>query len=226
MPRVAVIHHNRALGVGRLAPFLARRRVVDVWAPQADFPGRVDAVVVMGGFMGAYQDDLHPWLTAEKRWLAERLAADTPILGICLGSQLLAEAAGGRAFPAARPEVGVVDVTLTRAGEGHPVAAHLGERAFLAHQDTFELPEGATLLAATAVYPAAFQVESGLGVQPHPETPAAEAIRWASQSGFDLLDRAGLTREEYARGLREHARQGESASRRFFAAWFRTWEDG
>lgn len=226
MARVAVVHHNRELGVGRLAPFLDRHTVVDLWAPDEDFPDDVGAVVVMGGFMAAYETDLHPWLEGEKRWLAKRVGDDTPVLGICLGAQLLADATGGRAFRAPRPEVGVVPVELTEAGVRHPVASQLPGRAFFAHRDTFDLPSDAVLLAATEEYPSAFQIGSALAVQPHPETPVDEAIRWADHPAFDLLELAGVDREEYAADLREHSGEMEGASRRLFRAWFEGIDEG
>lgn len=220
--RIAVVHHNRELGLGRLEPVLADHPVTHVWAPDAEFPDQADAVVMMGGFMGAHETDSHPWLAEEKRWLAKRVAGDTPVLGICLGAQLLADALGGRAFTAPRPEVGVADVRLTGAGSRHPVASRLGPRAFFAHQDTFEVPPEGTLLATTEEYPAVFELGSALGVQFHPETPADEALRWADDPGFDLLERAGIAREDYAREVREHEAEAEEAAADLFEAWFGT----
>lgn len=220
MSRVAVVHHNREIAVGRLKPFLRRHVVVDVWAPDADFPHDIDAAVVMGGFMGAYDTDLHPWLDDEKAWLEKRVSEETPVLGLCLGAQLLADVLGGRAFRAPHPEVGVVRVKLTEAGAAHPVISHLGDRAFFAHQDTFDPPADATLLASTGTYPAAFEVGSALAVQPHPETPLDEALAWAEDPRFDMLDRVGMSRDEYARTLRAHAVEAELAAEAMFGAWF------
>lgn len=220
MSRIAVVHHNREIGVGRLAPFLDRHERADVWAPRAEFPDQVDAAVVMGGFMGAYETEAHPWLEEEKRWLAKRVADETPILGICLGAQLLADALGGRAFLAPRPQVGVVEVELTEEGARHPVVVHLGGRALFAHQDTFDLPAEATLLATTDAHPAAFQHGSALAIQPHPETPLNEALLWPDDPGFDMLERAGMTRPEYDTTLKAHADVADQAANKMFAAWF------
>lgn len=220
MPRIAVVHHNRELGLGRLGRPLREHEVTHVWARNGEFPHDIDAVVVMGGFMGVHETEAHPWLEDEKRWLTKRVDEGTPVLGICLGAQLLADALGGRAYRAALPEVGVVDVRLTEAGFRHPVGSRLGSRAFFAHEDTFELPPEGTLLAATESYPSAFECGSALGIQHHPETPLDEALAWADNPAFDLLDRVGMTREEYARALGDHDAEAERAALDLFDAWF------
>lgn len=220
MPRVAVVHHNQGLGLGRLERRLGDHEVEHVWAPGADFPDRMDGVVVMGGFMGAYETDTHPWLVEEKRWLAEQVEEETPVLGICLGAQLLADALGGRALRGPRPEVGVIELHLTEAGSTHPVASHLGTKAFFAHGDTFELPPTATLLAATADYPSAFELGSAVGLQPHPEVPLEEALGWVDDPHFDLLERAQVRREDYVRDLRSHEPEADQVAASIFGAWF------
>lgn len=220
MARIAVVHHDRKSNVGRLRPHLSRHEWVDVPAWEADFPTDVDAVVVTGGVMGAYDTEEHPWLADEKRWIAGRVEADIPVLGICLGSQLLADALGGRAFRAERPEVGVFELHYTEAGASHPIVSLLGKRALFVHQDTFELPPDATLLAYTDNYPAAFEIGSALALQPHPETEAAEAESWADAENFTLLERAGVAREEFSAQLAAHEAYADAAAEELFGAWF------
>lgn len=220
MVRVAVVNHNVELVPGRLQPFLDRVEAVDVWAPGGVYPDGVDAAVVLGGFMGAYDTVTHGWLEAEKDWVRRLVTADKPVLGICLGAQLLADALGGLAFLAPQPEVGVIEVSLTPEGARHPLARLLGKRAFFAHQDTFRLPPGATLLATTDSYPAVFEVGSALAVQAHPETATDEAIAWADYPEFDLPARIGLSKRDYIEQLRDHRAEAEAAARRLFGAWF------
>ena len=220
MPRIAVVSHNQEVGEGRLTPHLQRHEVLAVWAPAAEFPERVDAAVVLGGFMGAYQTHQYPWLEDEKQWLRNLAADDVPVLGICLGSQLIADALGGRAYRAPLPEVGVVEVHLTAEGRDHPVVAHLGRRVFLAHQDTFEIPEDATLLAASHEYPIAFQAGTALGLQSHPEVPADQAATWPDHPEFVMLDQRGLDRAEFLRQLEESEADLEAAAEAMFSAWF------
>ena len=222
MVRIAVVDHdeNEAVRLGRLGPFLAPHAQTSVFAPDGEFPVDVDAVVVLGGFMGAYDCDIHPWLETEKKWLVDLVDRDVPVLGICLGSQLLADALGGHAYLAEVPEVGVVDISLTPAGRDNPVAQGAGDVAFFAHQDTFELPPGAVLLAESNDYPAIFEMGSALAVQPHPETPLDEALTWPDHPGFDMLERVGLDRRQYEADLRAHTQALEKAANSIFGAWF------
>lgn len=220
MVRIAVVHHERDSSVGRLGPHLAQHQTIDVPAWEGAFPAEVDAAIITGGVMGAYDTADHPWLAEEKRWIAGLVEADLPVLGICLGCQLLADSLGGRAYLADLPEVGVIGIHYTTAGANHPIVSLLGERALFVHQDTFELPPGATLLASTAAYPAAFELGSALALQPHPETPAVEAESWADAEDFHLLERAGLPREEYSAQLAAHEDYADAVAEELFGAWF------
>lgn len=206
--------------MGRLRPHLEGHDLVEVWAPDVDFPNDVDAIIVMGGFMSAYDVEEHPWLDDEKRWMGKQVEAGTPVLGICLGAQMLADVLGGRAFLAPVPEVGVVDIELEPAGRDHPVVREIGDAAFFAHEDTFELPPDATLLATTDSYPTAFEIGSALGIQCHPEVPADEAIEWAADPRFDMLERAGKTPEEFVAEMQAADERLAGFADRLFTAWF------
>src|SRR5262245_40179165 len=101
------------------------------------------AIVVMGGPMGAYEEDRHPWLAPEKRLLRAAVEAEVPVWGVCLGAQLLAGALGARVYPGERPEVGLLPVELSPAAAGDPVFrdAPTSFPTLQWHGDTFDLPD-------------------------------------------------------------------------------------
>jgi len=141
-----------------------------------------DAVLVFGGAMHADQDVHHPWLTEETMWLQQLLDRHTPVLGVCLGVQLLARAAGswvGR-LPDG-PEIGWYDVELTEAGSADPVLGAL-PRSFEAlqwHHYTYGLPAGAVELARSKACTQAFRLgDACWAVQSHPEVPRTQIDGW------------------------------------------------
>ena len=147
-----------------------------------------DAIVAMGGPMGALDDDEHPWLVDEKRLIAEAVLSGLPFWGVCLGVQLLAASLGARVYPGSAPEVGVLPVVLTDEALADPVFAGT-PRELLSlqwHGDTFDLPDGATRLAGSPAYPnQAFRVGTGAyGVQFHLEVSPGLAREWADVPAY------------------------------------------
>jgi GMP synthase-like glutamine amidotransferase len=141
-----------------------------------------DALFVFGGAMHADQDELHPWLAPETAWLRDVLARRTPTLGVCLGVQLLARAAGawvGR-IPDG-PEIGWCPVELNEDGVADPVLGSL-PAAFTAlqwHHYTYEVPAGAVELARSPACTQAFRLgDACWGVQFHPEVTAVQLDGW------------------------------------------------
>ncbi len=148
---------------------------------------------------------------------------DVPMLGICLGAQLLADATGGRAFRSERRvEAGVYRLHPTEAGRRDAVMPHAGDAVFAVHGDTFELPPDATLLASSDDYIQAFRIRSALGVQFHPETDANTAIAWAQSLVAPVLEQADVTLEHFTDELRESEADLDASSHRFFDAWIDT----
>jgi GMP synthase (glutamine-hydrolysing) len=166
-----------------------------------------DAIIAMGGPMGADDDEVLPWLTREKRQIAEAVRAGLPFWGVCLGAQLLAASLGARVYRGARPEIGIYrDVELTADASRDPVFAGAPARitTFQWHGDTFDLPDGATLLASSPSCPnQAFAWRRAYGIQFHLEVSAQLAATWlelpsyaaelAAVSGPDAV--AALSRE-------------------------------
>ena len=113
-------------------------------------PPETDLLIVLGGPIGAYDDETYPFLLEETEIIAERLQAGKPTLGICLGAQLIARAAGARVYPGAEKEIGYAPIALTEAGAASCLAPFAEDGTTLHwHGDTFDLPEGAELLAST-----------------------------------------------------------------------------
>jgi len=157
---------------------------VDVLAPAVTLPAPRDlrGAVIMGGPMSANHGRLHPGLDAEVAWIRSALAADLPMLGICLGAQLIARAAGAPVAPGVRPEIGWLPVEV--ADPRDPVTGPLAPMttALHWHGDAFPLPPGATALARSAITPVqAFRLGNAWGLLFHPEADAALVDHWLAE---------------------------------------------
>jgi GMP synthase-like glutamine amidotransferase len=142
------------------------------------------AVLVLGGAMHADQDDRHPWLREENLFLQRILDAGQPLLGVCLGAQLLAKAAHATVGPTSEPEIGWLPVELTGAAREDPVFHVLPERfdAFQWHYYTYAVPAGGVELATSAVCTQGFRLgERAWGIQSHPEVTAAIVEGWIAE---------------------------------------------
>jgi GMP synthase-like glutamine amidotransferase len=159
---------------------------LDTWniatdaGPPAD-PASYDAVLSFGGAMHVDQEDEHPWLAREKSLLAGLIERGTPLFGVCLGAQLLAEAAGVRARRSTVPEIGWFEVELTAAGRDDPVMGHLAPAftAFGWHSYECPLPPGAVPLAGSETCLQAFRIgDRAWGIQFHAEVSTQDAESW------------------------------------------------
>lgn len=171
-------------------------------------PLQTELLIVLGGPVGAYEDDKYPFLVDELRILEARLTANRPTLGICLGAQLMARTLGAKVYPGSAKEIGFKPITLTAAGEQSALRA-LGVAPVLHwHGDTFDLPADATHLAYTDICPnQAFSHGKSLALQFHPEGGGSGFERWLIGHTLELattnIDIAALRADQlrYAAAL-------------------------
>jgi GMP synthase (glutamine-hydrolysing) len=220
--RVAVIYHCPQT-TGRLDDALSevRAQVDRHYLDQGDpVPSGLiyDRVVVLGGAMGAYDSDHFWWLEEEKDWLAGLVESEIPVLGICLGAQLLADALGGKAYKADVPEVAVLSLQLTEEGRRHPVVSLAQPSVFSLHQDTFQLPEGAALLAHSDRFPHAFRYGSALALQFHPDADLELALSWGREE-WSILGASGIEFDDYTAQVKSADEDLDRSSREIFRAW-------
>ena len=187
-----------------------------------------DLLVVLGGPISVNDGDLFPFIGREIELLKRRIAADQPTLGICLGAQLLAVAAGAEVYPGPVKEIGWYDLSISERGQ-QSALRHLGAdscRMLHWHGETFSLPQGAVLLASSeACENQAFSLGSGvLALQFHPEVTASALERWYIGHIVEILA-AGLSvatlRRDAARYAGTLVRQGE----KFLVDWLDDVED-
>lgn len=189
---------------------------------------RYDLIIAMGGPMSVNDEVELPWLCDEKATIRSAVVAGVPYFGACLGAQLLAASMGARVYPGPQPEVGVLPVFLTDEGRADPVFSELPPEleTLQWHGETFDLPDGATLLARSAAYPnQAFRVGSGYGLQFHLEVSAGMAKEWASVPAYaEALERThGPGALERLLGRFDEARPAmEERARALFARWLET----
>ncbi len=182
-----------------------------------------DLVVVLGGPIGVYEQETYPFIVDEIAAVAARLQSNKPMLGICLGAQMMAAALGARVAPGPVKEIGYAPLTLTEAGQGVG-SASLGASPVLHwHGDNCELPAGCTLLASTAHCPvqAFARSPAQLALQFHLETDAARFEAWLVGHTVEL-GKAGID----PRMLRDQARARGPALRqtgdKVLGAWLDT----
>jgi GMP synthase (glutamine-hydrolysing) len=176
------------------------RTILEEPSPRLPPAHELGGLVVMGGPQDANDDARYPGLSAERRLITEAVSADVPVLGVCLGMQLLALALGARLHLRHGQEIGFAPVELSERGASDPALApfmRARSPAFLHwHSDAVELPNGAALLASTPRTPVqAFRFGSALGTQFHAEADAALLESWLATGSMV----AGLTAEEVAR---------------------------
>ena len=220
--RVIALTHGDNVGPGVFEDAVRSggHELVERNVPRDGVPdGDADAVIVLGGAMHPDEDARHGWLRPELVYLERQLERGTPLLGVCLGSQLIARAAGAEVFRAPEPEVGWVPVERTGAAADDPVGAALPERfdAFQWHHYTHGLPDGAVELARSSICTQAFRLGNAWGVQFHPEVHARQVESWLAEEPDDVADRQAFLAE-----TRRRIEDWNAFGRRLCAAFLAT----
>lgn len=230
MKRAVAIRHVAFEDAGSFAAVLAQQGY-DLEYVEAGYdnlaaiePEACDLALILGGPIGAYEEDVYPFLRDELRFIGARLTARRPTLGICLGAQLMARALGARVVAGDKgKEIGWAPLQLTVAGQQSPLR-HLapGLTPVLHwHGDTFDLPPGADHLAGTARYPnQAFAVgRHALALQFHPEVTAAGMERWFIGHACEIAGTPGIEVAELRQDTGRWAAQLQDQGEAMLADW-------
>lgn len=190
------IHHVAFEGLGSIEAW-ARQNGHTLTATRPylseSFPPveEVGLLIVMGGPMNIYEEDKYPWLAEEKRFLGQAIGEGRPIIGICLGAQLLADVLGARVFANSHKEIGWFPVQMTKAAETSRAFAAFPQSftAFHWHGDTFDIPAGAKHIARSAACEnqAFIYNERIVGLQFHLETTPASAQQLIANCGDEIV---------------------------------------
>lgn len=213
-----VLRHMPWEGPHRILEAFAGVPIVTVDAldgePHLPAPEAVRGALVMGGPMDAGDEVRYPGLTREVAWLRSALDAELPLLGVCLGAQLLARAIGGRTRRAARPEIGWAPVEVLDPAD--PLLAALAPRTEVLHwhRDAIELPPGSSALARSR--PTAVQAfragTNAWGTLFHAEADSRLLARWLSEPTMAREARRALG-AGFARGLGAPQKESELLER-------------
>jgi GMP synthase-like glutamine amidotransferase len=198
---LSIVHSAEA----RTELFAQTTQAIDEWTFSGGGtpPDGYDAFMVFGGSMHPDQEHLHPWLGHEITWLRELVESGAPVLGVCLGAQLIARAFDSWVGPLpGGPEIGWPEVSLTRAGAADPVLGALPETfdALEWHHYTYQLPPGAVSLAENERCNQAYRLgDACWAVQFHPEVTHAQVLGWIDDPEDPAPEREPLIEETAAK---------------------------
>lgn len=170
-----------------------------------------DWLVILGGPMNIYEEKTYPWLASEKEFIAQAIAAKKPVLGICLGAQLIADVLGAKVKCNDFTEIGWFPVALTEDAKSSQVFTNLPERfiAFHWHGDTFEIPSGAVRIAESGgcENQAFVYNDRVIGLQFHIEYSLESINSMLENCGDELVDGKFIQNEEKILGLKENLKE-------------------
>jgi GMP synthase (glutamine-hydrolysing) len=183
-----------------------------------------DLLIILGGPISVNDIAMFPFIETEINLLKQRIAADKPTLGICLGAQLIASALGAAVYPGREKEIGWYGLSLTTAGEQSALRYLNAEHCSMLHWhgETFDLPDDAVLLASSGKYPnQAFSVgKNTLALQFHPEITQHGMEKWFIGHIGEIIQTEGISVEKLREDTRQNANQLEVQGELFFNSWF------
>jgi GMP synthase (glutamine-hydrolysing) len=183
-----------------------------------------DLLVILGGPISVNDKMMFPFIDAEIALLKERIAADKPTLGICLGAQLIASALGAKIFPGKEKEIGWYPLDLTQAGKNSSLRYLSAEHCSMLHWhgESFDLPEGAVLLASSERFKnQAFSYgENILALQFHPEITQRSMEKWFIGHLGEIMHTDGVSVEQLREDTYRFSKQLEMQGELFFNSWF------
>lgn len=227
--RVLVVHNYENTGLGLISRALdeAEARIERIDAHLGDAlpasPDGIDGLVVLGGGQSAVADDEHPYLPGLAALMREFALSGRAVLGVCLGSQILARGLGARNLLGQASEFGWKKVRLTDEGMLDPVLRAVPREfpIFQWHDDTFSLPEGAVRLAANpAALNQAFRFgRAAYGIQFHFEADTRLVREWNAAFADTIAESQPHWRADHAREEALHGRAADAAGLAIARAW-------
>ena len=213
-PKILVVVHDIDDHLNEMANPIAEAGILmDTWDVLNDSVGKPDldnleqysGIISMGAHAGVLEESKHAWMSHERKIMQWALDTETPLLGLCFGSQLLASAAGGRIYKAETGEFAWTKVDMLPEAANDPVIGTLGETvdAFQFHYDNIELPKNAVLLGESNGTIEAFRVgSSAWATQFHPEVGLSQQLAWLStyrgafiREGIDINEQIAKSHE-------------------------------
>jgi GMP synthase (glutamine-hydrolysing) len=188
---------------------------------RSDQTDKVDLLIVLGGPIGASDEILYPFLTDELALIHRAIALDLPVLGICLGAQLIARALGSNVYPAPAREIGWSNLMLTEEGRRSALSSLEGLPVLHWHGDTFDLPAGAQRLASTELcINQAFSLGPNiLALQFHMEVGGSYFERWLIGHAHEIAATPGVTAPCLRKQAQQFAKHAATQGQRCLQEW-------
>ncbi len=232
MRKVLVFRHVPHEGIGTIEPFLKRSNITIDYCDlfQTSFiPQNLDAydfVISMGGPMNADETERYPFLKSEREALSKAIHSGKPVLGICLGAQMIARALDAKVYPGRQKEIGWFPIQLSEAGKKDRLFRAINDFSpvvFQWHGDTFDLPKGATLLASSHLFPhQAFKCgDSVYAFQFHIEVTRDMICDWIKKGEEELKPlRQSVSAKKIVREINEHESSLQELSEKVYEELF------